>query len=276
MLICPSLVGADGQWSRTRNMMLERDAPDPMDFLRHNVFIAYFTMPRPMKGDETYDATAYVAAGNRMIMKRGSDPHRIQVYLQVMKEAATGRLKEAHRAGVAAEKAAMAEIFRGAGWRTEELVKGMEASDDFYLERLGVVKLDSWSRGRVVLAGDAAHCPSAMTGMGTTSAIVGTYILAGEIEKHCGVSNGKDGLAVALKEYDQKLRPFMTHVQKGVAEGTIFWDLWPSSWLGVAILNLILKLVTVTRLTTIASWIFPEEAKDDWQLPEYVELSGKA
>lgn len=276
MLICPSLVGADGQWSRTRNMMLERDAPDPMDFLRHNVFIAYFTMPRPMKGDETYDATAYVAAGNRMIMKRGSDPHRIQVYLQVMKEAATGRLKEAHRAGVAAEKAAMAEIFRGAGWRTEELVKGMEASDDFYLERLGVVKLDSWSRGRVVLAGDAAHCPSAMTGMGTTSVIVGTYILAGEIEKHCGGSNGKDGLAVALKEYDQKLRPFMTHVQKGVAEGTILWDLWPSSWLGVAILNLILKLVTVTRLTTIASWIFPEEAKDDWQLPEYVELSGKA
>lgn len=276
MLICPSLVGADGQWSRTRNMMLERDAPDPMHFLRHNVFIAYFTMPRPMKEDETYDATAYVAAGNRMIMKRGSDPHRIQVYLQVMKEAATGRLKEAHRAGVAAEKAAMAEIFRGAGWRTEELVKGMEASDDFYLERLGVVKVDSWSRGRVVLAGDAAHCPSAMTGMGTTSAIVGTYILAGEIEKHCGGSGGKDGLAVALKEYDQKLRPFMTHVQKGVAEGTILWDFWPSSWFGVAILNLILKLVTVTRLTTIASWIFPEEAKEDWQLPEYLEMTGNA
>lgn len=278
MLTRPSLVGADGQWSRTRTMMLDRDAPDPMHFLRHNVFIAYYTMPRPAKGqDETYDATAYVAAGNRMILKRGSDPHQIQVYLQVMKGAATGRLKEAHRGGVAAEKAAMSQIFQGAGWRTEELLAGMHAADDFYLERLGVVKMDSWSRGRVVLAGDAAHCPSAMTGMGTTSALVGTYILAGEIERHCGGGSGgtKDGLDVALKEYDRKMRPFMDRVQKGVAEGSMFWDLWPSSWLGVAALNLVLRLVAVTRLTTIASWIFPEEARDDWELPEYEELGGK-
>ncbi|KAG8158131.1 hypothetical protein KVR01_011892 [Diaporthe batatas] len=270
------LVGADGQWSRTRNMMLERDAPDPMHFLRHNVFIAYYTMPRAAKGDETYDATAYMAAGNRMMMKRGSDPHRMQAYLLVLKDAATGRLKEAHRGGVAAEKAAMADIFRGAGWRTEELIKGMEASDDFYLERLGVVKLDSWSRGRVVLAGDAAHCPSAMTGMGTTSAIVGTYILAGEIARHCGKAGGKDGLAVALKEYDRKLRPFMTRVQEGVVEGSVAWDLWPSSWFGVAVLNLILKLVTVTRLMSLATWIIPEDGKDDWKLPEYEELAEKA
>ncbi|POS78344.1 hypothetical protein DHEL01_v203274 [Diaporthe helianthi] len=270
------LVGADGQWSRTRNMMLEPDAPDPMHFLRHNVFVAYYTMPRPNRVDEKYDATAYVATGNRIIMNRGSDPTQMQVYLQVMKGAATGWLKEAHRGGVEREKAAMAEIFRGAGWRTDELLKGMEASDDFYLERLGVVKLDSWSRGRVVLAGDAAHCPTAMTGMGTTSALVGAYILAGEIEKHCGRSGDKDGLAVALKEYDKKLRPYVNRVQRGVVEGTMFWDLWPSSWFGVLILNLLFKLVTVMRLAYIASWIFPEEDKDYWEVPEYEKLCGIA
>ncbi|KAH8767347.1 hypothetical protein F5883DRAFT_495188 [Diaporthe sp. PMI_573] len=270
------LVGADGQWSRTRKMMIDRDTPDPMHFIRHNIYIGYYTIPMEIQLGEKYDATIYVATGDKLILTRRSDPHQIQVYLEVMKGAVTERLMQAHRGGVAGQKAAMAEIFRGAGWRTEEFLKGLEESDDFYLERLGLVKLDSWSRGRVVLAGDAGHCPSAMTGMGTTSAIVGTYILAGEIEKHCGRDGNKDGLPVALKEYDQKFRPFMSRIQEGVAEGALLWDLWPSSWLGVAMFNLALKLLTLLRLTFIASWAFREDGGDVWQLPEYEELVGKA
>jgi 2-polyprenyl-6-methoxyphenol hydroxylase-like FAD-dependent oxidoreductase len=55
---------------------------------------------------------------------------------------------------------------------------------------MGVIKLDQWYRGRVALAGDAAHSPSAMTGMGTSSAMAGVYILAGEIGRHCGGGSG--------------------------------------------------------------------------------------
>lgn len=272
------LVGADGQWSRTRNLMLERDAPDPMHFLRHNVWIGYFTMPEEAKPGEKYDATVFVATNGRLVIRRRSDPHKIQVYLQVMMGGATERLREAHRgpAGVEGEKEAMAEIFRGAGWRTDEFLRGLEETDDFYLERLGVVKLDSWSRGRVALVGDAAHCPSAVTGMGTTSAMVGTYVLAGEIEKHCGRSGSKDGLAVALKEYDRKLRPFIGRVQDGVVEGSGFYNLWPTSWWGVAVVNFFLKVVTLLRLTFVASWLFREDGGDQWQLPEYEEMLTKA
>lgn len=256
--------------------MIGKDTPDPMHFLRHNVYIGYYTIPKPAQPGEKYDAAIYVATGGRLVIQRRSDPHKIQVYLQVMKGGATERLREAHRGGVAGEKAALAEIFRGAGWRTDEFLKGMEESDDFYMERLGVVKLDSWSRGRVALVGDAAHCPSASTGMGTTCAMVGSYILAGEIERHCGRAGGKEGLDVALKEYDRKLRPFVDRVQEGVVEGSTFSNLWPTSWLGVAIANVILRLVTLLRLTVIASWIFTEVGGDEWQLPEYEEMLGKA
>ena len=83
------------------------------------------------------------------------------------------------------EKAVLAEIFEGAGWQTPEILKALEVADDFYLERPGVVKLDSWSEGRVVLVGDAAYCPTANTSMGTTSSLVGAYILAGEIASCC-------------------------------------------------------------------------------------------
>lgn len=270
-----SLVGADGQWSRTRRMMIGKDTPDPMHFLNHNVFIAYYTIPKEMKPGDKYDATIFMAPNGRLVISRRSDPHKIQVYLQVMKGGTTERLKQAHRGGVEGEKAAMAEIFRGIGWKTEEYLKGLEESDDFYMERLGVVKLDSWSRGRVALVGDAAHCPSAVTGMGTTCAMVGTYILAGEIEKHCGGTAGKEGLGVALKEYDSKLRPFVNRVQRGVVEGSSFMDLWPTSWFGVAVFNVILRMVTFLRLTFLASWLFSEDGGDEWRLPEYEGMIGK-
>jgi 2-polyprenyl-6-methoxyphenol hydroxylase-like FAD-dependent oxidoreductase len=92
---------------------------------------------------------------------------------------------------------------------------------------MGVVKLESWSHGRVTLVGDAAYCPSANTGMSTTSGIVGAYILAGEVGRHCGRSDIEDadagddtydGLAIALKAYEQKFRPFIDQVQEGVLE----------------------------------------------------------
>lgn len=270
------LVGADGQWSRIRNLMIDQGTPDPIHFLNHNVYIGYYTIPKEMKPGDKYDATIFVATNGRLVISRRSDPHKIQVYLQVMKGGATERLREAHRGGVAGEKAALDEIFRGAGWKTDEFLKGLEESDDFYMERLGVVKLDSWSKGRVAVVGDAAHCPSAVTGMGTTCAMVGTYILAGEIEKHCGRSGSKESLPVALKEYDQKLRPFISHVQNGVVEGSSFFNLWPTSWFGVAVVNLVLRLITLLRLTFIAGWIFTEDGGDVWKLPEYEELLGKA
>lgn len=256
-------------------MMLEKDAPDPMHFLRHNVYIGYYTIPKEIQPGERYDASVFVATGGRLVISRRSDPHKVLVYLQSMKQATTERLRQAHRAGVAAEKAALAEIFRDAGWKVEEFLKGLQETDDFYMERLGVVKMDSWSRGRVALVGDAAHCPSGVTGMGTTCAMVGTYILAGEIEKHCGRSSGgKDGLALALKEYDRKLRPFTNRVQEGVVEGSSLFDLWPTSWFGITIVNVFLRLVTLLRLTFIAGWLF-REGRDVWQLPEYEEMVSK-
>jgi 2-polyprenyl-6-methoxyphenol hydroxylase-like FAD-dependent oxidoreductase len=43
------------------------------------------------------------------------------------------------------------------------------------------VRVDDWSRGRVVLLGDAGYCGSPLTGQGTSLALVGAYVLAGEL-----------------------------------------------------------------------------------------------
>ncbi|KAK7727162.1 hypothetical protein SLS53_004340 [Cytospora paraplurivora] len=264
------LIGADGQASRTRKMMLGPGTGDPIHYL--GLHIGYFTMPRPKREREGYNATLYAAPGRRAILMRRHNPHQIQVYLQAGDNAHSERLEKVRKGDVAEEKKAMADIFQGAGWQTEEFLKGLEAADDFYCERLGVVKMDSWSSGRVVLVGDAAYCPSAATGMGTTCGIVGAYILAGEIARHCHGSGTKTGLPAALKAYDDRFRPFINQVQDGIVEQASTWQwLFPSSALAVAILNLVVAVVALLRLDIIGKWILREDV-GDWTLPDYEEL----
>jgi len=173
------------------------------------------------------------------------------------------------------EKKAVADFNRGAGWETDAFVDGMMETDDFYLERMGIVKLDAWSRGgNVVLVGDAGYCPSANTGMGTTSAMVGAYILAGEIGRHCPIQQdgkNKDGLAVALKSYEDKFRPFMDQVQKGLLEDGNVLEKMPSSAFGIAVMNYFIGLVSFLRLDVLAKYALREKVVD-WNLPDYTEL----
>ncbi|KAI0005734.1 FAD/NAD(P)-binding domain-containing protein [Xylariaceae sp. FL0662B] len=271
------LVGADGQGSRTRKMMLGSDTADAF-YPLGGIYIGYFTIPWPMQEKEDYIATTYAAPGRRALMLRRHSPHEVQAYMMCKTD--SERLRSARQKGdVEEQKEALAEIFRGAGWKTEKILESLKDAEDFYCEHLGLVKLASWSRGRVTLVGDAAYCPSASTGMGTTSGIVGAYILAGEIGRHCehserGNSSGAidgpgDGLATALEAYERKFRPFMDQVQKGVSENT--WDSMPSGPVGIAILNLLAWVVSLLRLNVFGEWALREKVKG-WDLPQYQEL----
>ncbi len=64
--------------------------------------------------------------------------------------------------------------------------------------------LDRWSSGRVVLLGDAAHCASPVSGMGTTLGLTGAYVLAGELATaHARGRSHTDAFAA----YERRLRP---------------------------------------------------------------------
>ncbi|KAI1075966.1 FAD/NAD(P)-binding domain-containing protein [Whalleya microplaca] len=272
------VVGADGQGSRTRKIMLGPDTADAF-YPLGGQYIGYFTIPRPMPEKEDYIATTYQATKRRALMVRRHNPHAVQVYM--ICKTNSERLKNARQKGeVREQKEALMEIFRGAGWETDKILEALKSSDDFYCEHLGLVKLDSWSRGRVTLVGDAAYCPSANTGMGTTSGIVGAYILAGEIGRHCGrpgkentdgADNAEANLTAALKAYEEKFRPFMNQLQKGLSEDS--WDMMPSGPFGVTVLNLLMGVASFFRLNLVGEWFLRENVKG-WDLPEYTELRG--
>jgi 2-polyprenyl-6-methoxyphenol hydroxylase-like FAD-dependent oxidoreductase len=73
----------------------------------------------------------------------------------------------------------------------------MESAPDFYFDSVSQVKMDRWSSGRCALLGDAAHCASPLSGLGIGMAVVGAYILAGELAEADGdYLRRKEGIVV--------------------------------------------------------------------------------
>jgi 2-polyprenyl-6-methoxyphenol hydroxylase-like FAD-dependent oxidoreductase len=107
---------------------------------------------------------------------------------------------------LAAQKRLLARVFGGEGWELPGLLEQLRDTDDLYLSRVGEVRVDRWSSGRAVLLGDAAYGGS--LGMGTSMALVGAYVLAGELAAAGGDHR------TALARYEEELREYVRINQK--------------------------------------------------------------
>ncbi|CAG8250335.1 unnamed protein product [Penicillium salamii] len=267
------VIGADGQGSQTRKLMLGPNAQSPFRPI-NSMYVGYFTITRPIQKGEEYVATSYMAPGSRGIMTRRHNDHEIQVYIGG--RAQSDRLKASLRGDVNERKGALTEMLQGSGWKTDEILESLKTANDFYCERLGQIRLDRWSRGRIVLVGDAAYCPSAMTGMGTTSSIVGAYVLAGEIGQHCdsarvdAAADDPDAIAAALEAYELEFSPFMAQIQKSVSLDGGRFDGLMSSAFGVAIVNHLMGIASFLRLDRLRR--FKSSISKNWKLPQYDKM----
>jgi 2-polyprenyl-6-methoxyphenol hydroxylase-like FAD-dependent oxidoreductase len=149
------VVGADGLQSLTRKMVWGMEGEE--DRLRRiGAYGGFFSMP---KGEtDSLWRRWYHAPGKKGIMVRPSDqPDRSTVFMIVVNDK-DARFKDVAKVGsrsVSGQKALLSEYFRDAGWESERIVREMNAADDFYYDAIAQVKMDSWSKGRVVLLGDA-------------------------------------------------------------------------------------------------------------------------
>jgi 2-polyprenyl-6-methoxyphenol hydroxylase-like FAD-dependent oxidoreductase len=105
----------------------------------------------------------------------------------------------------------LVERFAGAGWECDALLAAAREADDFYFDSLAQVHMPSWTSGRVTLVGDAGYCASPLSGMGTSLALVGAYLLAGEL----GSADSLDAehLQAALERYGTLMRPYVDTCQ---------------------------------------------------------------
>ncbi|HEY5347518.1 MAG TPA: FAD-dependent monooxygenase, partial [Rhizomicrobium sp.] len=84
---------------------------------------------------------------------------------------------------IAAQKALIAARFGGDGWETPQILACLAAADELYFDNVSQIRMPHWSRGRVALIGDAAYCPSLLAGAGSAFAMLGAYVLAGELQR---------------------------------------------------------------------------------------------
>jgi len=114
------------------------------------------------------------------------------------------------------QKRILRDHFQHEGWEVPRLLELMETAPDFYFDSVSQVKMKRWSSGRSVLLGDAAYCASPLSGMGTGMAVVGAYVLAGELAEADG------DYAMAFERYECLMRDFVEKCQ-GIADGGTDW-----------------------------------------------------
>ncbi|MEV6626631.1 FAD-dependent monooxygenase [Amycolatopsis sp. NPDC051106] len=114
------------------------------------------------------------------------------------------------RTDTGTQRELVAAAYRDAGWRVPELIEKLPQAREFYLDSLARVTIDRYSRGRVVLLGDAAY-GNTLGGFGTGLAVVGAYVLAGEL-----LAAGGDH-RVAFARYEELFRGYAKVSQRGSA-----------------------------------------------------------
>ena len=165
------VVGADGLHSALRGMVF-----GPREkYLRHlGLVLAFFTVPNEFGLDGwMYD---YQEAGRWAGLRPVPDATRAIAMLSF--PAADFEID--HR-DVEAQKQLLREQMAGFGWETARILAHLDETPDFYLDQVAQVVMDDWHVGRVGLLGDAAFSASPMSGAGTGLALVGAYLLAGEL-----------------------------------------------------------------------------------------------
>ena len=238
------------QGSKIRGMMLNTKPQE--HFHGEGVHVAYFTIKSDLlQGGRL--AKWYSSTGGRVVFLRPDyDPAgRTRVILlnvTTSRDVETKeRLNKALREGNESYMKLMGEMFHDVGWAAPEVLQGMRESDDFYCNLFGHVRSPKIHDGRVVLLGDAGY---ATPGFGTSLAIIGGYVLAGELLSHPG------DVQTALKRYEEIMLPFVKSQQGG---DTAMQLLNPQTRWGLMIRNALLRLVRWTKL-------------DEWAMAVYSAL----
>ncbi|KAI4629479.1 uncharacterized protein J4E87_003743 [Alternaria ethzedia] len=262
------LIAADGQWSKTRSLVFP--AQD-VSIEHKGMYAAYFTIPRLPSDAPWWDI--FVAKGSRTVATR-PDPHgttRAMFTFMPSTPAQELAWEKASRAGRAPQEKLVREEFADAGWVSKRLLDAMATAPDFYLHAINQVKMKRWSCNRVICLGDAAFCPSPCTGMGTSLAVLGAYVLAGELSCVDDLASPTtfDGLTAALTRYEERFRPFV--VQSQVMSRFVPEFMHPGSAWKRTVLHGFVRLVSmVLRWEWVGPWLGDTESRDDgFKLPEY-------
>lgn len=183
------VIGTDGIHSTVRRMIF-----GPEERFARDLGINLATVPLPLDMiRERHDMLVYNAPGRLAVLHPGkAEGLAMFVFRTPLPPGRDRRDKAAHLR-------LATQAFQNLGWRVPELVDALHRHHEPYFDRLSQIRIDSWSRGRVALLGDAASSV-AIFGDGSTLAVAGAYALAGAL-----AANPRDHTR-AFREYEKAHR----------------------------------------------------------------------
>lgn len=214
------VVGADGVHSGVRRLAFGPE-DEFVQFLDHYYAVVGSTSTRPSTEREPGGTTIgyWYNEPGRLAAIGGSKAPDMFVF-------ASPPL-DYRRYDVQHQKSIVASTFADSGWRVPEMLARLEDAEEFYLDGINRVRMDGYTRRRAVLVGDAGY-GNTLGGFGTGLAIVGAYVLAGEL-----AAAGND-VATALRRYDQVMHPYARIARRGDAGGFLA----PHSAMAIRLRNL--------------------------------------
>ncbi|KAK4153438.1 hypothetical protein C8A00DRAFT_33800 [Chaetomidium leptoderma] len=276
------IVACDGATSRTRALALNCPVREHMHPL--NSWAAWFTIPSSaLPNNKSPHGQSYSAPGGRFLAL-GPDPnHPSSTRITLMtfhpptappSASVMTPFRQAQSQGNTALKQYIHDHFHDAGWQTAAIVQAMLASpsssssdrddgDNFYATEIAQVKTPCLFQGRVVFVGDAGYAPGP-TGAGTSLALAGAYVLAGEV----GVKHQGD-LGGGLRGYEAVMRPVVGELQQ--VSGLVRGVLAPQTRWGLGVRNWVLWFVCWARVVEVVQrFVVPVFGKrEEGGLPEY-------
>ncbi|MDX3757965.1 FAD-dependent monooxygenase [Streptomyces sp. AK02-04a] len=197
------LVGADGLHSTVRAMVFGEEQ-------RYVRYLGYHTAAFTID-----DPQVHAELGGRFCLTDSVDRQMGLYALRNGKVAAFAVHRSADPRRPDDARAALYRGYGSLGWLVPRALAGCPPSARVYYDQVAQTDLPSWSRGRVVLVGDACQAVSLLAGQGASLAIAGAYVLADQLASARRVED-------ALHGYERLWRPVVRDRQRA-ARRTARW-----------------------------------------------------
>jgi 2-polyprenyl-6-methoxyphenol hydroxylase-like FAD-dependent oxidoreductase len=171
------VVGADGLHSNVRRLVFGEDA-GRTQFL--GGYLAVVSVPKTLAHEG--EMISHIGAGRLAAIYTAQplDDARVVFLFRTEKEL------EYHYRDALRQQELLRAAFAGMHPQVDGWLGELDRTPAFYFDSITQLQLDTWSRGRVTLVGDAGYCPAPAVGGSTSLAVLGAYVLAGELAQARG------------------------------------------------------------------------------------------
>ncbi|BBY31599.1 FAD-dependent monooxygenase [Mycolicibacterium sediminis] len=245
------VVIAEGLRSRSRRFVTSAEVNEL------GMFFAYVTIPRD-DSDEPWWNWQHVP-GSRSVHWRPDNLGTTRAILTFISD-----VRGLETLDVADQITIVKRTFADVGGAAPRILDALDNGAPLYFSAVGQVNSPAWSKGRIALIGDAAFCNATFGGVGTSMALIGAYVLAGELA-------ATDDVLAALASYERFMRE--QHVDKTApVKMSMLRRMNPRTRAGIRAVHTGARLVTSPAgkaITKLVGKRLVRVSADDLVLPDY-------